>query len=88
MSNYILSTTDNPWNPYTDFDAWYAWDVSHGYCTCSYLDRVSNTSPDLPDATNDAIIAEAMDDIVKLDLIALVTDGRVHYKKVYLSTDT
>ena len=82
MNNYVLSTSDNPWNPSTNFDEWYAWDTGHGYGTCSYLDRVSYTSADLPDSTNDAIIADAIDEIVKRDLIALVTDGQVHYVKV------
>ena len=86
MSNYILSTTDNPWNPSTNFNEWYAWDISHGYGTCSYLARVAYTSSDLPDSTNDAIIEEAMDVIVKNDLIALVTDGMVHYMKIPVTT--
>ena len=82
MSNYVLSTSDNPWNPATNFDDWYAWDIGHGYGTCSYLDRVSFTSLDLPDSANDDIIIDAIDDIVKKDLIALITDGTVHYVKV------
>lgn len=82
MSNYILTTTDNPWDPTSHFDEWWAWDVGHGYGTCSYLARVVCTSSDLPDSTNSVILDDAIDEIVKKDLIALITDGKVHYKKL------
>ena len=86
MNNVALTTTDNPWNPITNFDEWYDWDASKGYGTCEYLARVAFVSLDLPDSANDVIINEAIDEIVRKDLIALVTDGGVHYKKVEYST--
>ena len=82
MNNVALTTTDNPWSPITNFDEWYAWDISKGYGTCEYLARVAFISSDLPESANDIIINEAIDDIVRKDLIALVTDGKVHYRKV------
>ena len=82
MSNLCLTTTDNPWNPATQFREWLAWDNMKGYGTCEYLARVTFTSPDLPDSVNDRIIDESIEDIVNRDLIALVTEGRVHYKKI------
>lgn len=36
----MLTTIDNPYNPYTNFNEWYAFDVSHGYNTCAYLSRM------------------------------------------------
>ena len=86
MNNVALTTTDNPWNPITNFDEWYAWDTAKGYGTCEYLARVAFVSSDLPDSANDVIINEAIEDIVRRDLIALVTDGSIHYKKVEYST--
>lgn len=82
MNNVALTTTDNPWNPTTNFDEWYAWDTAKGYGTCEYLARVAFVSSDLPDSANDVIINDAIDEIVRKDLIALVTDGKVHYRKV------
>lgn len=88
MNNVMLTTTDNPWNPVTNFDEWYAWDTAKGYGTCEYLARVAFVSLDLPDSANDVIIDDAIDEIVRKDLIALVTDGEVHYAKVEYNTPT
>lgn len=38
----ILTTTDNPWDPFRNWDEWYEWDISHGYNTCSLLARLGN----------------------------------------------
>ena len=36
----MLTTIDNPYNPFTNFDEWWAFDISHGYNTCAYLSRI------------------------------------------------
>lgn len=38
----MLTTTDNPYNPFDDFDSWYAYDQAKGHCTCEYLARSCN----------------------------------------------
>ena len=30
----LLTTVDNPFNPHTNFDEWYAFDLRMGYDTC------------------------------------------------------
>lgn len=64
---YMLTTIDNPWNPFTHFDEWYAYDVSHGYHSCSVLDRFAKTSNELSDADNLLEISNAIDEILKID---------------------
>lgn len=44
---YIISTSDNPYNPWTQFDEWFNYDVVHGYNTCSILARLCEVSTDL-----------------------------------------
>lgn len=63
----MLSTIDNPWNPFTHFSEWYAYDVSHGYHSCSVLDRFAKTSNELSDADNSVEISHAIDEIIKYD---------------------
>lgn len=37
QDEYMLTTVDNPWNPFTHFREWYVYDIMHGYHTLSYL---------------------------------------------------
>lgn len=59
-----LTTTDNPYDPFTQFELWDSWDVQAGYHTTSYLARVIETSDELSEelqleAYNDAVLAIA-----------------------------
>ena len=61
MDDVMVTTKDNPWNPFTNFDEWYAWDVSMGYNTCGILGRLAKTSRELPDSMNEEAIDEAIE---------------------------
>lgn len=62
-----LSTFDNPFNPLTNFNDWFVWDVSHGYNSCGYLARIARTSSQLTDEENNKEIERAIDEIIALD---------------------
>lgn len=64
----MLSTIDNPFNPFEEFDKWYDYDMSHGYNCCSYLSRIANTSDELPENLNQIEIDRAIDEIVELNI--------------------
>lgn len=71
----MLTTKDNPYNPFTNFDEWFAFDCQKRYFTCDYLARLARTSYDLSDeeetkAINDAIISIAL---LNGDLYEIVT---------------
>ena len=40
LSDGILTTTDNPYNPHTNFEEWYVWDVQNKYNTCALIERI------------------------------------------------
>ncbi len=69
INESMLTTLDNPYNPFTQFDDWYAFDVGMGYNTCSYLSRIAIVSEELSDADIDLAIERAIDEIVELNLI-------------------
>lgn len=72
----MLTTTDNPFDPFTQFDEWYSFDEAKGYFTCSYLAKFAYTSTELSDLDNDLAIDYAMDEIIKHNPLGI-------YKKVY-----
>lgn len=76
----FLTTTDNPFNPKTEFDDWYKFDTQKGYNTCSYLARIAKTSEGFSDEDNSLEIEKAIDDIVFMNLLGL-------YKKVVINSD-
>lgn len=60
-----LTTVDNPWNPFSNWDEWLAYDIEKGYCTCERLARVALVSDVLPDTINDQAIDDAMNQLIK-----------------------
>ena len=61
---YMLTTVDNPYDPWTQWDEWFAWDQSAGYHTPGLLARVARTSDDLSEADEHLAIQQAIDEIV------------------------
>lgn len=77
----LLTTKDNPWNPFTNFDEWYNYDMLKGYNTCGLIDRLAPTSEALSDELNEEILEEAYDKIIAIGAIG--NDGNVsEYVKV------
>lgn len=75
MKCFAITTKDNPYDPFDQFDDWYAFDELNGYHSCAYLGRVAKTSDQLSDADQMVAISDAIDDIVKFDPFGI-------YKKV------
>ena len=44
---YMLSTIDNPFNPFSQFDQWFAFDEGKGYHSSEYLARVMEDNSSL-----------------------------------------
>ena len=63
----MVTTTDNPYDPFTQFDQWYAFDTIQGYNTCSYLARIAKTSPELSPMDQAIAVEEAVDEIVDMN---------------------
>lgn len=73
MRASMLTTIDNPFDPFTQYDEWVAYDEYQssitGRPTCnSYLASVSRTSPDLSRDDYLEEIDNAIDKIVSLNL--------------------
>ena len=73
MAAVMLTTIDNPFNPFTHWDEWRRYDEDKKYFTCAYLARIAPTSYELSDADNDKTIQDAIDEIVSLNINGLYT---------------
>lgn len=76
----MITTTDNPFSPFTAFDEWNKWDMDHDYHTLSYLARVTRTSDELTFADQELAIEQAIDEIVSENILGV-------YRKVTPETE-
>lgn len=72
----MITTIDNPYDYFNQFDQWYLYDTVHGHNTCSLLARLAKTSINLSDFINEKEIERAIDEM-------LAHDYENKYKKVY-----
>lgn len=70
-TEYMLTTSDNPYNPFTQFDEWNAWDESQGYFTTAFLARIVRSSDELSEANQHAAIEDAIDEIVTENILGV-----------------
>lgn len=75
MKKFALTTLDNPFDPFDEFDSWIQYDLDKGYNSCAYLSRIARTSDQLSDSENDKEIERAIDEIIRYDFMNI-------YKKI------
>lgn len=62
---YMLTTVDNPYDPFTQFDEWYVWDQNAGYCTPGLLARIARLSDEISEADEHIMLQQAINEIVR-----------------------
>lgn len=67
MRECMLTTIDNPFDPFTQFEDWFQFDESKGYHSCAYLGRIAKTSTSMSDSDYALEVERAIDEIVKRD---------------------
>lgn len=78
-TEYMLTTVDNPFDPFTQFDEWYTFDTNAGYDTLSFLARITQDSFELSEPDQALAIQLAIDEIVNENVLGL-------YRKVSKSS--
>ena len=63
-TEYMLTTVDNPFDPFTRFDEWLAYDTKLGYDTPGMLARIAIISNDLSEPDQALAVQNAIDEIV------------------------
>ena len=64
MRQAMLTTIDNPFDPFEDFRSWDVYDRQAGYFTSSYLARIAQTSDELSEQEYHDAVEDAIDEIV------------------------
>lgn len=71
----MLTTVDNPYDPFEQFTSWFLFDTEKGYNSCGKLMRIVKFSDGLTEKEEDVEIERAIDEIIKYDPLDI-------YKKV------
>lgn len=79
MDVHMLTTIDNPYNPETQWDEWFAYDAEQGYHTPDFLARIVVSSDELSELDQDLAREEAIDEIIRENVLGI-------YKKVKVSS--
>lgn len=74
-SKVMLTTIDNPFDPFDDFTSWRRFDEEKGYNSCGYLARIAKITDDMSQKEEDEEIERACDEIIKFNPFGI-------YKKV------
>ena len=83
-SNCMLTTFDNPFDPFEQFTSWMLFDKEKGYDSSERLMRIANISDDMTQKEVDEEIERAIDEIIKYDFMNIY----VKVKKELKQTDT
>ena len=72
MSKQVhITTIDNPFNPFDDFNSWFMFDVEKGYYTSSKLARLTKTTDDMTQKEELEEIERAIDRLIEIDPLDL-----------------
>ena len=74
-NNCMLTTIDNPFDPFEQFTSWFLFDVEKGYNSCSRLARIAHFTDEMTQKEQDEENERAIDEIIEYDIMNI-------YKKV------
>ena len=63
---FKITTFDNPFSPFTQFDEWYTFDIQKGYDTLGILDRMTLSSRNLSESDQQRILEDSIFNLVKM----------------------
>lgn len=75
----MLTTYENPYDPFTDFDSWYNFDVRSGTDCCGILARMVDTITDELKLKKKSIYDEFVDETTKDEITELAMNKIVSY---------
>ena len=77
----MLTTIDNPFDPFEQFDSWLMFDKEKGYDSCEKLARLVELTSDMTQKEIDEATEKAIEKLIKYDFTNT-------FKKFYRNTNT
>ena len=71
MDTHLLTTIDNPYDPFDDFVRWFEFDELTGYRTCEKVAKLAKVYSGMSEEEISNAIEKAMDTIVENDFTGL-----------------
>lgn len=71
MIECMLTTIDNPFNPFEQPDQWRSFDVDHGYFTSEYLSRIAKLDIEMTTKEYYDEVERACEEILKLNPVKM-----------------
>ena len=78
-NGFMLTTIDNPYDPFDQFDSWLMFDKLRNYNCNERVARIARISDEMSQKEIDEEVDRAIDEIIKYDFIGI-------YKKVKKKT--
>lgn len=72
---FMLTTIDNPFNPFEQFKEWFLFDKEKGYDSAERVDRIAHYTDDMTEIEINQETERAIDEIIQYDFLNV-------YKKV------
>lgn len=77
----LLTTNDNPYNPFENFIEWFMFDTEKGYNTCGKLDRLVKIVDGMSELEKEIEYERAIDTLIKIDPLDLYKKVEIQLKK-------
>lgn len=65
----MLTTVDNPFDPFEQFNSWFMFDCEKGYNSYGKLMRLAEISEDMSSVEYDKAIENAIDRLIEIDFL-------------------
>lgn len=67
----MLTTIDNPYNPFDDFNRWFEFDELCGYCCCERIAKLAKVYDGMSEDERNDAIERAIDTLIDIDFTGL-----------------
>ena len=67
----MLTTNDNPYSPFDQFDLWLHYDIDMGYQTCERLGKIIQLEEGMSDKEKEDAMDQAIDEIIENDPLGI-----------------